>query len=59
MSRVLRMLRSFLRDEDAPTSVEYAIMVGLIAAVVVGAATVLGVNTDALLRTVLNALPGG
>ena len=37
----------FLKEEDGPTAVEYAVMVALIAVVVIGGATILGGNVDA------------
>jgi len=58
MKRLLTVIVRLIEREDAPTSVEYAIMAGLVAAVVVGGATILGVNTDALFQTALNALGG-
>lgn len=39
---------SFLRDEDGPTAVEYAVMLALILAVVVVAVTAVGTNTSAM-----------
>jgi pilus assembly protein Flp/PilA len=42
----MKKLMRFFKDEDGVTSVEYAVMVALIAAVVVGGATLLGVATD-------------
>ncbi|HVS35451.1 MAG TPA: Flp family type IVb pilin [Gemmataceae bacterium] len=36
----------FLRDEDGPTSVEYAVMLALIIVVCIAAVTALGVNAN-------------
>lgn len=58
MARILLAIAEFARDQTAPTSIEYAIMAALIAGVVVGAASILGVNTNALLQNALNALGG-
>ena len=58
MRRFICILRAFLREEDGPTAIEYAIMVSLIAGVVVGAAQLLGANTNGLLENTA-ALFGG
>jgi pilus assembly protein Flp/PilA len=57
MFRFCSFLRCFrscpLRDnERGATAVEYSLMAGLIAAVIVGAVTVLGVNVLSLFNTV-------
>ncbi len=54
-----KLLARLWKDEDAPTAVEYAIMVALIAAVVIGGARLLGTNTNATLNGVANTLPNG
>lgn len=59
MARVLAAIAKFIKDQASPTSIEYAIMAALVAAVVVGAAAVLGINTDALLQNALKGLGGG
>ena len=38
----MKKLMRFLKDEDGATAPEYALMVGLIAAVVIAAVTILG-----------------
>jgi pilus assembly protein Flp/PilA len=47
MQRFRVAVGRLLCEEDAPTSVEYAIMVGLIAVAVIGGSTLLGVNVNA------------
>jgi pilus assembly protein Flp/PilA len=47
---------SLLRDERGATAVEYGLMVGLIAAVIVGVVTALGGQLNTLFTTVSNAL---
>ena len=62
VNRFMTPLLRFLRDEEGPTSVEYAIMAAFIAGVVVAGATVLGVTTGDILTTfgnVVGSLPGG
>ena len=54
MDKVLR----FLRSEDGPTAVEYAVMVALIIAVCVTAVTTIGANANATFTNVASKLPG-
>ena len=44
MARIIKSIRRFFTDEDGPASVEYAVMIALIAVVVVVGAQALGVN---------------
>jgi len=55
---MVKFLKNFLREEDAPTAVEYGVMVALIAAVVIGGATALGVNTEAVFQSVATTISG-
>ena len=43
----MRRLLAFLRDESGASAVEYGLLVALIAAVIVGAVTLLGGNLKA------------
>jgi pilus assembly protein Flp/PilA len=45
---MLKLLSSFLNDEDGATMVEYCLMVGLIALVCISTVTIVGQNTSAL-----------
>ncbi|MGY1603476.1 Flp family type IVb pilin [Geodermatophilus sp. SYSU D00815] len=47
------------REEKGATAVEYGLMVGLIAAVIVGTVLILGGQLDGLFNAVSEALPGG
>jgi pilus assembly protein Flp/PilA len=47
------------RDEKGATAVEYGLMVGLIAVVIIAAVTLLGGRLDGLFRAIAGALPGG
>ena len=58
MTKLLVAVMNFLREEDAPTAVEYGVMVALIAAVVIGGATALGVNTDGVFNNVAGIIGG-
>jgi pilus assembly protein Flp/PilA len=49
-------LLCFWRDEEGATLVEYVLLVALIAAVAVGAITLLGTNASAKLTTAAGAL---
>ena len=46
MSRITNHLLQFLKDEDGPTVVEYAIMLSLIVAVCLVAIQAVGTNTS-------------
>jgi pilus assembly protein Flp/PilA len=46
MLKLLNSVRRFLRDEDGPTAVEYAVMLALIIVVCVTAIQVLGTNAS-------------
>jgi pilus assembly protein Flp/PilA len=44
MTKLLTCAKRFLRDEDGPTAVEYAVMLALIIVVCITAITTLGTN---------------
>jgi pilus assembly protein Flp/PilA len=44
---MLQTLKRLWKDEDAPTAVEYGIMVALVAVVIIAAVRLLGQNVDA------------
>ena len=46
MKRLFSTLQRFLRDEDGPTAVEYAVMLALIVVVCITAITTLGSNAN-------------
>lgn len=46
-----------VREEKGATAVEYGLMVGLIAVVIIGVVTTLGGKLQGLFTTVQNALP--
>ena len=45
-------------EEKGATAVEYGLMVGLIAAVIIGTVVILGKQLDGLFTMITNALPG-
>jgi pilus assembly protein Flp/PilA len=48
--------KKFIQSEDAPTMVEYGLLVGLIALVVAVAASTLGVSISTLFNTASNSV---
>jgi len=59
MSQWLVRVKQFLRDEDGPTAVEYAVMLALIVVVCIAAITTLGTNASSTFSNVaLNAAAG-
>ena len=59
MRHFTKNLIQFLKAEDGPTAVEYAVMLALIIVVCIGTITALGNNANATFTTVKNALPSG
>jgi pilus assembly protein Flp/PilA len=51
-------LKTRAREEGGATAVEYALMIALIAAVIIGAVTTLGNNANSKFTTVGNAVGG-
>lgn len=49
----------FLKEEDGPTAVEYAVMLALIVVVCLGAITTIGTNANATFEAVGNEIAGG
>jgi pilus assembly protein Flp/PilA len=56
MRQFAKSLVKFLKAEDGPTAVEYAVMLALIVVVCIGAITALGQNANATFNTVKNAV---
>jgi pilus assembly protein Flp/PilA len=52
MSRFASHLVQFVKREDGPTAVEYAVMLALIIVVCIGAITTLGTNANATFSSV-------
>ena len=55
-SRLVCGMIRFLKNEDGPTAVEYAVMLALIIVVCIGAVTTLGSNSSTTFTSVGNAL---
>jgi pilus assembly protein Flp/PilA len=59
LPNLFRPVVTFLRDEDGPTAVEYAVMLALIVVVCVTAITTLGTNANSTFANVaLNTAAG-
>jgi pilus assembly protein Flp/PilA len=56
LSRLKTRLVSFLKREDGPTAVEYAVMLALIIVVCITAITTLGTNANATFTSVSNSI---
>jgi pilus assembly protein Flp/PilA len=53
---MLEQLKKLVKDEEAPTAVEYALMVACIAAVIITSAFLLGQNTSSRLGTMATSV---
>jgi pilus assembly protein Flp/PilA len=51
-----RFFATFLRDDDAATSVEYAVMLALIIATIFGSIALVGTNNGALWNNISNSV---
>ena len=56
MRSLTSCVRNFLKNEDGPTAVEYAVMLALIVVVCLTAIQAVGTNANAKFNTVQNAL---
>jgi pilus assembly protein Flp/PilA len=58
MKKFLTSVANFLKREDGPTAVEYAVMLALIIVVCITAITALGTNANKTFTSVGNAIGG-
>ena len=58
MRNLTKSVVNFLKREDGPTAVEYAVMLALIIVVCLVAITALGTNANKTFTTVSNAVGG-
>ena len=56
MQTTIERAREFLRSEDGPTATEYAVMLALIIAVVIGAVSLLGVKVSEMFTSITDIL---
>jgi pilus assembly protein Flp/PilA len=58
MSKLVKFAVDFVKGEDGPTAVEYAVMLALIIVVCISAITTLGSNANATFTSVGEAIGG-
>jgi pilus assembly protein Flp/PilA len=58
MRKLSQSLINFLKDEDGPTAVEYAVMLALIIVVCITAITTLGTNANSTFEKVNAGISG-
>jgi len=58
LSQLTHQTLAFLRDEDGPTAVEYAVMLALIVVVCIAAISVLGSNANNTFNEVATTVGG-
>lgn len=58
MRKIGQFMVDFLKQEDGPTAVEYAVMLSLIIVVCLVAITALGKNASQTMTTVANTIGG-
>ena len=58
MVRMISPIVRFLKQEEGPTAVEYAVMLALIIVVCIAAITTLGNNANATFQSVGNSIAG-
>ena len=56
MNKLLQGMKSFIQEEEGVTAIEYALIAALIAIVIIGGATAVGLNINNLFLTVATAL---
>jgi pilus assembly protein Flp/PilA len=56
MRNVINRLKGFLREEDGPTAVEYAVMLSLIIVVCIAAISAIGTSASSTFTSVANQL---
>ena len=59
MNRFTTLVRHFVKNDEAATMVEYALMLSLIAVICIAAVTLIGNNANNIFNTIAGALPGG
>jgi pilus assembly protein Flp/PilA len=59
MKTMLTKVKNFIREEEGASAVEYGLLVALIAAVIIGAVTLLGQNLSSLFSNVAGSIGTG
>ena len=57
MSTLIRVFKSFLRDEDGATATEYAVMLALIIVIAIGAISALGTKVSSTFANISSKMP--
>jgi pilus assembly protein Flp/PilA len=57
MKTLKHAVARFVREEEGVTAIEYGLIAGLIAVVIIGAVTTLGKKLDAVFANIAKALP--
>jgi pilus assembly protein Flp/PilA len=57
MTRINKMVRHFVKNDEAATMVEYALMLSLIAVVCIIAVTLIGTNANTIFNNIATNLP--
>ena len=57
-SSLTQKILRFIRSEDGPTAVEYAIMLALVLLTVIGSVTTLGEESEAKFQYLADNMPG-
>ena len=55
-SIMIRKLKSFIRDEEAATAVEYSVLLALILMAIIGTVTIVGTETNEMLGGINDSL---
>ncbi len=55
-TKMKKLARRFVRDDEGVTAIEYGLIAGLIAAVIVGTVTSIGEKVEAMFQVILAAL---
>lgn len=58
MLKVLKLLNDVRKDEEGVTMVEYALLLGLISVVAIGAVTAIGLAVNGAFSTACTSIPG-
>lgn len=59
IARIAQLVIDFVRTEDGPTAVEYAVMLALIIVICLAAVTALGTSANQTFGNVSSAIGGG
>lgn len=53
----MNRIQQFISEDDGVTAIEYGLIAGLIAVVIIGAVTGVGTKLQAVFNNIVNALP--